>query len=97
VNPGSGLSKYSDQDQSVNTIAEDVVALMSQLSLSPAKTILVGHSMGGIVACQLASQSRYAGIALLGPVHPVPGLADIFSSRIKRVQESMCLAVHAPE
>lgn len=85
------MSEYSGQDQSVKTIAHDVVALQSHLGLSPAKTILVGHSMGGMIACELASESSYAGIALLGPVHPVAALADIFGARIKRVQESKFL------
>lgn len=44
--------------------------------------------MGGMIACELASEFHFAGIALLGPVHPVPGLADVFAARIKRVQES---------
>jgi pimeloyl-ACP methyl ester carboxylesterase len=81
------LSTYSGLDQSVKTIAEDVVTLMSQLCLDATKTVLVGHSMGGMVACELASVQRYAGMVLLGPIHPAPGLADVFAARIKKVQE----------
>ena len=82
------MSKFTGHDQSVKTIAEDVVSIMSQLSLASTNTVLVGHSMGGMIACELASVQQYAGIVLLGPVHPAPGMADVFSLRIKRVLES---------
>jgi len=79
------LSKYDGAEQSTKIIAEDVIALMSALSISPKTTILVGHSMGAIIACELASTYPFAGVTLIGPVDPAPNLADVFTSRIKEV------------
>ena len=83
---GSGLSKYDGAEQSTKIIAEDVIALTSALSLSPKTTIVVGHSMGAIIACELASKYPFAGVTLIGPVHPAPNLAEVFTLRIKEVQ-----------
>jgi pimeloyl-ACP methyl ester carboxylesterase len=83
---GSGLSKYTGQIQSVETIVEDVHALMSHLSVSASKTVIVGHSMGGMIACELASRYQFAGAALIGPIHPSPALADAFTLRIQKVE-----------
>jgi pimeloyl-ACP methyl ester carboxylesterase len=84
---GSGLSKYANQAETVETIANDVLALLSHFSISPSKTILVGHSMGGMIACELASQHEFAGLALIGPIRPSHTLANAFTLRIEKVKE----------
>jgi pimeloyl-ACP methyl ester carboxylesterase len=85
---GSGLSVLSnDEEQNVKSMAEDALGLMKELKLRPESTILVGHSMGGSVVCELASKHTYAGLVLLGPVHPNPGAADIFAKRIDIVSK----------
>lgn len=68
-------------------MAKDVLSIMHKLELNPAQTILVGHSMGGMVACELASKNKFAGVVLLGPVHPSPGAAEVFAKRIQAVEE----------
>ncbi|ORY62456.1 3-oxoadipate enol-lactone hydrolase-like protein [Pseudomassariella vexata] len=84
---GSGLSSFSGKGQDVKSMTQDALSLMEQLHLVPERTVLVGHSMGGMVACELASRKSMAGLVLLGPVHPNPGVAGIFSKRIEVVKQ----------
>lgn len=69
-------------------MAADAEALMWKLGLEAPRTILVGHSMGGMVACELASRMELRGIVLLGPVHPTPGMEGVFTQRIENVMKS---------
>ncbi|KAH8886555.1 alpha/beta-hydrolase [Thozetella sp. PMI_491] len=86
---GSGLSVLSgDPEQSVESMAQDTLSLMENLGLTAERTFIIGHSMGGMVACQLASKHRFAGVVLLGPVHPNPAAAGIFAKRIDVVNQS---------
>ena len=68
-------------------MAEDALSLMAVSYIAPERTIVVGHSMGGMVACTLASQHPFAGVVLLGPVHPTPQVASIFAKRIETVEQ----------
>jgi pimeloyl-ACP methyl ester carboxylesterase len=88
VTPGSGHSKFNGGVQSVKTMAADVEDLMKTLALDPSRTIVVGHSMGGMVACEVASRVPVRGIVLLGPVNPSPAMVDIFNQRIESVMKS---------
>lgn len=74
--------------QSVHSIAEDAVALLKELQVTE-KVIVVGHSMGGIVASHIAATypDMVRGVLLLGPVNPAPALADAFGERIKVVKK----------
>ncbi|KAK2768871.1 hypothetical protein FQN54_000731 [Arachnomyces sp. PD_36] len=83
---GSALSTFEDGTQDVNTMAKDALGLMAAFDISPERAVVVGHSMSGMVACQLASQYPFAGAVLLGPVHPTPGVAGVFAKRIETVQ-----------
>ena len=76
-------------------MATDVKALMQELKLESSRTILVGHSMGGMVACHLASRLELLGIVLLGPVHPSPTMGPTFSQRIEDVMKSRYCRVRA--
>lgn len=69
-------------------MAADVEGLMKELGLESTRTVVVGHSMGGMVACDVASRLRLRGLVLLGPVHPTPTMAGIFNQRIKDVMTS---------
>ncbi|KAH8602258.1 3-oxoadipate enol-lactone hydrolase, partial [Bisporella sp. PMI_857] len=84
---GSGLSKYTGLKQSVETISQDVIQLLKELNISSEESIVIGHSMGGIVATQLASQYDFKGTVLLGPVRPNPGAASVFAQRIETVEK----------
>ncbi|MBE3045131.1 alpha/beta fold hydrolase [Candidatus Bathyarchaeota archaeon] len=85
---GSGQSKFKGGEQNVQSMAADVEALMQKLGLDSSRTILVGHSMGGMVACEVASRRELLGVVLLGPVHPAPGMGAVFAQRIENVMNS---------
>lgn len=54
------------------------------------KAIVVGHSMGGIVAAHLAASrsERIVAAVLIGPVYPNQGLIPVFEKRIQTVEQS---------
>lgn len=72
----------------MKSMADDASSLMTTFGTTPGRTIVVGHSMGGMVACQLASLHSFAGAVLIGPVHPSSGVASVFSKRIETVESS---------
>jgi pimeloyl-ACP methyl ester carboxylesterase len=86
--PGSGLSELGKAKQSVFSIAQDAVGLLDELQVQE-KVVLVGHSMGGIVANYIAAEypDRVKGVVLIGPVNPDPALASIFDKRIEVVKK----------
>ena len=85
---GSGLSKFSGSRQDPASIAEDVDALLSSLEVDAERTIVVGHSMGCIVASEFASSHKVAGVVLIGAINPNPKYADVFNKRIETVKTS---------
>ena len=52
---GAGRSPYTGIEQSVASLADDVEALLAHLKVH--RAIIVGHSMGGMVAAELTSRS----------------------------------------
>ena len=88
--PGSGLSSIGTTEQSIESIAKDAIGLLDALHFNE-KVIVVGHSMGGIVASELAASfpDRVKGVVLIGPVHPTPALADAFDKRIEAVKKGV--------
>lgn len=86
---GAGRSKYDGQEQSIATIAEDVLGLLDALKMR--KALVVGHSMGGIVVSHLAAtaSSRVHGVVGIGPVNPSSNVAQVFGNRIKIVKDGM--------
>lgn len=87
---GSGASTYNPEaGNSIATIASDALALLDALNIHQ-DVVVVGHSMGGIVASNLAAsdtQGRIKAVVLVGPVNPNPAAAEVFGKRIKIVQE----------
>lgn len=86
---GSGSSPYTGKRNSIASIAADVHELLAALEII-SDVVVVGHSMGGIVASQIAAAETkdvLRGVVLVGPVHPSPGAAEVFAKRIKIVQE----------
>jgi pimeloyl-ACP methyl ester carboxylesterase len=85
--PGSGLSELGGTEQSISTIAKDAVELLDALEVQE-KVVVVGHSMGGIVASYIAAEyaDRVKGVVLIGPVNPDPALATVFEKRIEVVK-----------
>jgi pimeloyl-ACP methyl ester carboxylesterase len=84
---GSGRSPYTYVEQSIHSLAEDVIDLMDVLSID--KAVFVGHSMSGIVGPELAAEwpDRVQGLILVGPVWPSSEAAPVFEDRITKVAE----------
>ncbi|KAI4849464.1 alpha/beta-hydrolase [Aureobasidium sp. EXF-8846] len=84
---GSGRSPYTYIEQSIHSLAQDVVDLMDVLSVD--KAVFVGHSMSGVVGPELAAEwpSRVQALILVGPVWPNPEAAPVFEDRISKVVE----------
>jgi pimeloyl-ACP methyl ester carboxylesterase len=84
---GSGRSVYTGLDQTLVTIATDVVTVMDTLAIQQA--VVVGHSMGGAAALHLAARypDRVRALVTIGPVHPTPSTGQIFEKRIQVVSE----------
>jgi pimeloyl-ACP methyl ester carboxylesterase len=64
--------------QTTLTLGEDIIALMDHLTVE--KAVLVGHSMGGMVAAEVAVRFRERIVATvwIGPVYPGPQVGEIF-------------------
>lgn len=88
---GSGRSAFTGLDQSIDTIADDVVKVMDGLKVS--KAVLVGHSMGGTTVLQFAAKygDRVVAVVAIGPVHPTASTGQVFEKRIQIVSEGMYL------
>ncbi|KAF2196037.1 putative alpha/beta hydrolase [Delitschia confertaspora ATCC 74209] len=88
---GAGRSPYTQIEQSIESLSEDVMALMDALPVSPdvEKAIVVGHSMGGIIAAHLAAtrSDRIVAAILIGPVYPSSKLIPVFEKRIPLVEK----------
>lgn len=90
-NYAAGRSEHkASQPHDLSTIGRDVLGLLDALRVpQDEKVVIVGHSMGGIVASHLASTSpsRLKAAILIGPVHPTPNVAKIFQGRIDTVRK----------
>ena len=84
---GAGRSSYTQIEQSVSSLADDVLELIDALSVK-GKVIAVGHSMGGMVVTHLAAEhkQRIQAVVLLGPVYPSEGVSKVFEERIETVE-----------
>ncbi|KAG9186029.1 hypothetical protein G6011_02585 [Alternaria panax] len=87
-NTGAGRSTYTFIEQSIETLAEDVVGVLDALSVE--KAVFVGHSMGGIVGAHLAAErsDRIVAAVLVGPVYPNAAAAPRFQERIDNVAKN---------
>lgn len=86
--PGSGLSELGKLEQSIYSISSEVMGLLDYLKVKE-KVLIVGHSMGGIVASEIAATypDRVKGVILVGPVNPQPQMASVFEQRIEAVKK----------
>jgi len=85
--PGSGSSQPASKDRTPKEIASVISELLNTWSVDMSKCIVVGHSMGGMIASELAVRG-VLGSVLVGPVHPSPNLATVFNQRIETVQKN---------
>lgn len=82
---GHGESDAPLQDPSVEAYADDVAWLAAALGLD--RPVLVGHSMGGLVALELASRLDVRGLVLLeSPVAAPPAMAAALQPAIDRLE-----------
>lgn len=90
---GAGRSPYTQVEQSIESLSSDVIGILD--ALEAPKAIVVGHSMGGIVAAHLAAQhnDRIAAAILIGPVYPSPQVIPIFETRIAAIEKQGMEAV----
>ncbi len=84
---GSGRSPYTQIEQSIASLATDVISILNALRVK--KAVMVGHSMGGIVAAHCAAEhgDRVVSSVWIGPVYPGPQVARIIEKRIKIVEK----------
>jgi len=84
----SGLSSLSQGPQSIKTLADDAIAVLDALNIQE-KVVIVGHSIGGVVATSLAATqpARFTAAIMLGPVLPSPALKAPFEDRIAKVEQ----------
>ena len=93
--PGSGQSELGESEQNIATITEDAIGLLDTLNIKQ-KVIVVGHSLGSIVANHLAATypDRVKGVVLLGPVNPDLATVPVFEQRIQLVRNGTSNICH---
>lgn len=69
-------------------LAQDAIEVLDELGVKE-KAIFVGHSMGGVVASEIAATKgdRIKGSVMLGPPLPSPTVEKTFEGRVKAVEE----------
>lgn len=92
---GAGLSAPTGEGNTTTSIADDALAVLDSLAGQvPGDVVVLGHSMGGIVASEIASREghgadRIKGVVLIGPVNPNPAAAQVFAKRIEVVAQGL--------
>jgi len=83
---GAGRSPPTGGSQSISSLAADAIGVLDGLGVQQA--VVVGHSMGGLVAAQLAAEhgTRVAATVWIGPVRPSAAVAAVFAGRVALVQ-----------
>lgn len=65
---------------------------MKQLEMPNSDTIVVGHSMGGIVVAEVAQRCELQAAIMVGPVLPKDALGEVFNARINTVSKGQLLS-----
>jgi uncharacterized protein len=73
---GSGESDGAFPDMTIDTMKSDLLSAVRLVrrKYSPSSIILIGHSLGGMIACLCCAEARPQGLALLSPVGDPQGL-----------------------
>lgn len=84
----SGLSDLATQPQSIQSLANGIIEVLDGLGVKD-KAIMVGHSMGGVVASEVAATKgdRIKATIMLGPVLPSQGVKEAFEGRVRTVEK----------
>ncbi|KZZ88039.1 alpha/beta hydrolase fold family protein [Moelleriella libera RCEF 2490] len=64
-----------------------VLALIALLELDAKRIIVVGHSLGAIVASEVSLHLGLLGTVLIGPVNPSAALAEVFTARLQLLEK----------
>jgi pimeloyl-ACP methyl ester carboxylesterase len=85
---GCGGSDQPEYGYDIPTLADDVAGLCAELGLS--KPIVVGHSLGGMIAIELAARYPSLPAALVamdpGPIDPLPLACKLFEGFIAQLE-----------
>ena len=88
---GSAHSPSQGEVQTISGIAADVIAILDAHNVS--KAVIVGHSLGGLVAAYLGAEYRERVLALVAIAPSVPSqkARERFLARIEEVKTSASL------
>ncbi|HEV8462560.1 MAG TPA: alpha/beta hydrolase [Gaiellaceae bacterium] len=79
---GCGRSDRPDDDYALSDFADDIAQFCAELGIS--KPVFVGHSLGGMIAVELAARYPSLPRALVlvdpGPIDPLPATVKIFNA-----------------
>jgi pimeloyl-ACP methyl ester carboxylesterase len=85
---GCGSSDWPEHGYDIPTLADDVAWLCGELRLS--KPILVGHSLGGMIAIELAARYPSLPAAIIavdpGPIDPLPQTRVLFAEFMAQLE-----------
>ena len=85
---GCGESDKPHDGYDITTLADDVAAVCSGLGLS--RPVIVGHSLGGMIAIELAARhpSLVGAVVAVdpGPIDPLPETRQIFEGLIAQLE-----------
>jgi pimeloyl-ACP methyl ester carboxylesterase len=86
---GCGRSDQPESGYDIPTLADDVAWLCQELRLS--KPILVGHSLGGMIALELAARYPSLPTAIVaddpGPIDPLPRALKVFEGLVAQLEQ----------
>ncbi|HEX3509367.1 MAG TPA: alpha/beta hydrolase [Candidatus Dormibacteraeota bacterium] len=85
---GCGQSESPAEGYDIPTLADDVASLCRELGL--AKSVFVGHSLGGMIAIELAARHPSLARAVVGvdpgPIDILPATRSLFEALIEALQ-----------
>jgi pimeloyl-ACP methyl ester carboxylesterase len=85
---GCGGSDRPEHGYEIPSLADDVACLCVELGLS--KPVIVGHSLGGMIAIELAARYPSLPGAIIaldpGPIDPLPGARHLFEGFIAQLE-----------
>lgn len=72
----------------MQTLAKDAIDVLDALHVNQ-KVVFVGHSLGGVLAAEMAAEhgDRVVASVMLGPVLPSPTVKEAFEGRVKTVEK----------